>query len=123
MGIMDTMREFTRFKEERELAEAEKAVEDADKEYLRGELKKYLYDDSVIDQVLDTFKFLYDHQQHEGVLEILAAKEEEIEKAVAYKQAFETESQTESTNEVDNSREAPKQDVDWVEEILGRHQE
>lgn len=104
MAIMEWMREFSAFKEEKEAEEVVKAVEDADDTYLRTELKKYVYEDKIVDALLPAMKTLYKNEQHETLFELLSFKEDELNKLVSHKDKFEQQS-SQSSKEIDTDEE------------------
>lgn len=100
-GIMELMREFSSFKEKKEVEEMENVAKAADNTYLREELVKYAYSEEIVDKIIPAFQLVYDHNPDltDVLFELLSAKETEIEKLVEHKTKFEEQTDPDAKQE------------------------
>ncbi|WP_108447633.1 MULTISPECIES: hypothetical protein [unclassified Halomonas] len=117
MSMMEYMRQFSAFKQEKELEEATQAAEEADREFLRDKLIKFVYKDEIVDQVLPAMELLHQYELSDSILELLAFKESEIQKLVEHKEFFEQQT-SEADHELDAEAEEEQDLVDLVDQYL-----
>lgn len=112
MSIMEMMREFSVFRQNKEVEEMEAAVKEADQSFLKDELLKYVYSEEVVDKLLPALEHLNSHNPEyiDSLFEVFKFKEEEIAKLVEHKDKFEQQASQEDQDINTDSQEETEHD-------------